>query len=128
MLKKLLILLLLPGLLLPVTLQICVCAADAGLCCGEEVACCCSGIPAEDDSSATISADERCAGCVDIGTHDGGLRLTAPASTPLPEMSAPSVEPWALAALSMRTPVDSTSLPASALAPPPCIAAIPLRI
>lgn len=128
MLRTLLIILLIPGLLLPVTLQICVCAAEADLCCGEDTVCCCAGNPALDASSASFSADERCAGCVELGMHDGGQRLTAPGSIPLPEMSAVAAEPWTVGALFARTSVTALFQPATGLAPPCTSAPVPLRI
>ncbi len=128
MLRTLLIILLIPGLLLPATLQICVCAAEADLCCGADQACCCSGNPALDSSMATFSADERCVGCVELGLHDGGFRVTAPGSVPLPDMSAVVAEPWTANSFVPRTCVAESLLPAAGLAPPRTSAPVPLRI
>ncbi|MSR75483.1 MAG: hypothetical protein EXS14_08460 [Planctomycetes bacterium] len=85
-----LLLLLLPGLLLPGVLPLCLCAENELDCCGAATSpCCCDS--ANNDASQSgpkITNQRECAGCVSVTLSDSELRLAAPehavASLPAP--------------------------------------------
>jgi|GEM_PF-4842956 hypothetical protein len=126
LMRALLILLLLPGLLMPVALQVCVCAAADDGCCGTNE-CCCSALPLEPEGSTSISSGDRCQGCIELANQDGGQRLSQHGDSPVQDFAATA--PVAIAQPIAALQVSASKVErASALAPPRVLATVPLRI
>jgi hypothetical protein len=126
LMRALLVLLLLPGLLMPVALQVCVCATADGLCCGTNE-CCCSALPLEPEGSTSISAGDQCQGCIELANQDGGQRLSQQNDSPVQDFAA--IAPVTTAQPSSAWQISASKIErATTLAPPRVLASIPLRI
>ena len=73
-----LLLLLLPGLLLPGVLQLCLCSGEEMGCCSSEISSCCCETDADAPTGAVFSSHRECSACVALTVADSELRIPAP--------------------------------------------------